>query len=116
MLTYTIALGDRSADTPDLSDHEAADMARLGFRFAEFRPEGGRYRLSPSYRTLQNFDRGTLTFQQAESEARKLPPAKPTTDDALFEVPAGTTPAGTMPAAPAAPAGAPPARTAGQGR
>ena len=65
-------------------------MARLGFRFAEFRPETGEYRLSPSYRTLQNFDRGTLTFQQSEVEARKFSPAKPAADAALFEpAPAG---------------------------
>ena len=85
MLTYTIALGARSADAPKLSDSEADAMARLGFRFAEFRPETGEYRLSPSYRTLQNFDRGTLTFQQSATETRKLPPAKPNADAALFE-------------------------------
>ena len=67
MLTYTIALGERSADRPPLTDREAADMAMLGFRFAEFRPETGRYRLSPNYRTLHNLDRGTLTFQALAS-------------------------------------------------
>lgn len=78
MLTYTIALGARSADKPLFSDVEAGEMAQLGFRFAEFRPETGLYRLSPSYRTLHNLDRGTLTFQQAESETRRLPSPPPT--------------------------------------
>ncbi len=81
MLTYTIALGERSADRPPLTDSEASDMAMLGFRFAEFRPEAGRYRLSPNYRTLHNLDRGTLTFQQSESEsgpaAQRLPVPEP---------------------------------------
>ena len=94
MLTYTIALGDRSADAPKLSDSEADAMARLGFRFAEFRPETGEYRLSPSYRTLQNFDRGTLTFQQSEVEARKFSTAKPAADTALFEPAPATTAVG----------------------
>ena len=67
MLTYTIALGDRSADRPPLTDLEAGEMAMLGFRFAEFRPETGRYRLSPNYRTLHNLDRGTLTFEALAS-------------------------------------------------
>lgn len=95
MLTYTIALGHRSADAPKLSDSEADAMARLGFRFAEFRPETGEYRLSPSYRTLQNFDRGTLTFQQSAAEARKVPagtaPSRPAADAALFEPAPATT-------------------------
>ena len=69
MPTYTIALGQRSADRPPLTDREAADMAMLGFRFAEFRPETGRYRLSPNYRTLHNLDRGTLTFEALASAA-----------------------------------------------
>lgn len=90
MLTYTIVLGDRSADKPPLTDREAGDMAQLGFRFSEFRPETSLYRLSPSYRTLHNLDRGTLTIQQAESEGRPLrvtPPA----DAAAFELaPAST--------------------------
>ena len=87
MLTYTIPLGDRSADKPPLTDLEAGDMARLGFRFSEFRPETGGYRLSPGYRTLHNLDRGTLTFQQSESDSRRLPPitAPPSTDAASFE-------------------------------
>ena len=68
-----------------LSNGRVDAMARLGFRFAEYRPETGEYRLSPSYRTLQNFDRGTLTFQQSAVESRKVPAAKPTADAALFE-------------------------------
>ena len=77
MLTYTIALGERSADRPPLTDREAADMAMLGFRFAEFRPETGRYRLSPNYRTLHNLDRGTLTFEALASATAPVirPPA-----------------------------------------
>lgn len=80
MLTYTITLGARSADRPPLTDREAADMAMLGFRFAEFRPETGRYRLSPNYRTLHNLDRGTLTFEALESAvpvAPRPPAAEP---------------------------------------
>ena len=77
MLTYTIALGERSADRPPLTDREAADMAMLGFRFAEFRPETGRYRLSPNYRTLHNLDRGTLTFEQSESQSGPVAPRMP---------------------------------------
>jgi len=73
MLTYTIALGGRSADRPTLTDREAAEMAMLGFRFAEFRPESGRYRLSPSYRTLHNLDRGTLTFEALASPVAAVP-------------------------------------------
>ena len=103
MLTYTIALGDRSADRPEFSDLEAGDMARLGFRFSEFRPETGRYRLSPGYRTLHNLDRGTLTFQQSDEPRRTVSPARPPTDAASFE-PAPAAPA--APATPAAPAGA----------
>jgi hypothetical protein len=85
MLTYTIPLGDRSADKPEFSDAEAGDMARLGFRFSEFRPETGRYRLSPGYRTLHNLDRGTLTFQQADEPRRAVSPAGPAADTASFE-------------------------------
>ena len=57
MPTYTIALATRSADRPTLSDSEAADMATLGFRFAEFTPEASRYRLSIPYRTLHTSER-----------------------------------------------------------
>ena len=94
MLTYTIALGERSADRPPLSDQEAADMARLGFRFAEFRPESGGYRLSPSYRTLHNLDRGTLTFQQAESDTRPVVRPSPAEPGPLDLAPAGGVVAG----------------------
>ncbi len=62
MLTFTILLGDRSADRPELSLAEASEMASIGFRFAEFRPETGKFRLSPAYRTLHNLDRGTLSL------------------------------------------------------
>lgn len=103
MLSYTIALGDRSADRPALSDLEAGEMAQLGFRFSEFRPESGRYRLSPGYRTLQNLDRGTLTYQQSETEARRAAPPVAPTDAAAFEpapavASAGAAPAGVAPA------------------
>ncbi len=83
MLTYTIALGDRSADRPPLTDREASDMAVLGFRFAEFRPETGRYRLSPNYRTLHNLDRGTLTFEALVGvvEVERVPAADTTALD-----------------------------------
>lgn len=85
MLTYTIALGDRSADTPPLTDLEAGEMAQLGFRFSEFRPETGRYRLSPGYRTLHNLDRGTLTMQQSETEGRHIVSSTPPPDAESFE-------------------------------
>lgn len=85
MLTYTIVLRDRSADAPQLSDAEAGDMAQLGFRFSEFRPETGRYRLNPAYRTLHNLDRGTLTFQQGDAEHRRATAPKPPLDTASFE-------------------------------
>jgi hypothetical protein len=68
MLTFTILLGDRSADRPELSLAEASEMASIGFRFAEFRPETGKFRLSPAYRTLHNLDRGTLTFMAEPGE------------------------------------------------
>lgn len=77
MLTFTIALGARDADRPDLSAEEAVAMAGLGFRFSEFRHETGRYRLSPAYKTWHNLDRGTLTFLQDES-ARSVRESKPT--------------------------------------
>ena len=95
MLTYTIALGDRSADTPPLTDLEAGEMAQLGFRFSEFRPETGRYRLSPGYRTLHNLDRGTLTMQQSETDTRRITPTAPPSDTASFEpAPPKVAPAG----------------------
>ena len=45
-------------------------MAALGFRFTEYRPETGRFRLAPAFRTWHNLDRGTLTFLQDEPAAR----------------------------------------------
>lgn len=48
-------LGDRSADEPSLTDREAGEMAELGFRFSEFRPETGLYRLALSDRTYNRF-------------------------------------------------------------
>ena len=96
MLTYTIALGDRSADLTPLTDREAGEMAQLGFRFSEFRPETGRYRLSPGYRTLHNLDRATLTFEQSGSEPRRAPlPTRLPDDAASFEpAPTKAAPAG----------------------
>lgn len=84
MLTYTIHLADREADKLRFTDQEAAEMAALGFRFAEFRPETGVYRLSHAYRTLQHLERGTLTFEQAPEAPRKKPAPAPA-DGAAFE-------------------------------
>lgn len=70
MPSYTIHLFDRDADRPELAPEEAGEMAALGFRFTEYRPETGRFRLAPAFRTWHNLDRGTLTFLQDEPAAR----------------------------------------------
>lgn len=65
MATYTTLVRDRDAERPELTrEEEAEEMAALGFRFAEFEPEEGRFRLSLPYKTAENLDRGTLTFMQ----------------------------------------------------
>jgi hypothetical protein len=67
MVTYTTLVRDRDAERPELTREEAEEMAALGFRFAEFELEEGRFRLSLPYKTAENLDRGTLTFVQQDN-------------------------------------------------
>lgn len=64
MIRFTLELAGRNPDKPKLTADEAAEMVTIGFRFAEYDPDGERFRLSLPYRTAQNLERDTLTIMQ----------------------------------------------------
>ena len=64
MLTFTTELADRNSRELPLTLAEASQMAEAGFKFAEFEPEYGRYRLSKPYELVIIRDTNTLTIRQ----------------------------------------------------
>ena len=64
MLSYTTELAGRTRRELPLTLAEASQMAEAGFRFAEFEPEYGRYRLSKPYELVIIRDTNTLTIRQ----------------------------------------------------
>ena len=64
MLTFTTELADRNSRELPLTLAEASQMAEAGFKFAEFEPEYGRYRLSKPYELMIIRDTDTLTIRQ----------------------------------------------------
>ena len=57
---------DRDPAKLDLTEAEAWDMWKEGFRFAEFNPETDVYRLSAPYRVAINLDKGTWAISQSD--------------------------------------------------
>jgi hypothetical protein len=64
MPSFTTELADRTSRELPLTLAEASQMAEAGFRFAEFNPEQGRYRLSKPYELVVIRDTNTLTIRQ----------------------------------------------------
>ncbi|SFZ83013.1 hypothetical protein SAMN02983003_1407 [Devosia enhydra] len=64
MLSFTTQLAGRSFRELPLTPDEALRMAEVGFRFAEFNPEAGRFRLSQPYELVIIPDRNSLTIRQ----------------------------------------------------
>lgn len=64
MPTFTTELANRTARELPLTLAEASQMAEAGFKFAEFEPEYGRYRLSKPYELVMIPERNTLTIRQ----------------------------------------------------
>ena len=64
MPTFTTELADRTGRELPLTLAEASQMAEAGFRFAEFNPEGNRYRLSQPYELVMIPERNALTIRQ----------------------------------------------------
>ncbi len=64
MPTFTTELANRSTRELPLTLAEASQMAEAGFKFAEFEPEYGRYRLSKPYELVMIPERNTLTIRQ----------------------------------------------------
>ena len=62
MPTFTTELANRSTRELPLTLAEASQMAEAGFKFAEFDPEYGRFRLSKPYELV--IVRETLTIRQ----------------------------------------------------
>lgn len=65
MATFTTAAaGRKKPDRSVLKYPEAAGMLLAGSRFAEFNPEGDRYRVSVPYRVAPNLLKDTTTNEQ----------------------------------------------------
>lgn len=64
MPTFTTELANRTSRELPLTLAEASQMAEAGFKFAEFEPEYGRYRLSKPYELVMIPERNTLTIRQ----------------------------------------------------
>ena len=64
MPSFTTELADRNRKELSLTLAEASQMAEAGFKFAEFEPEYGRYRLSRPYELVIIRDTNTLTIRQ----------------------------------------------------
>jgi hypothetical protein len=64
MATYKTRLAGRKTRDLELTQAEAEAMFALGFRFAEFNPEQGRWRLSKPVELLIVRDYDELTIQQ----------------------------------------------------
>ena len=64
MLTFTTELANRNTRELPLTLAEASQMAEVGFKFAEFEPEYGRYRLSKPYELVIIRDTNSLTIRQ----------------------------------------------------
>jgi hypothetical protein len=65
MPTFTTELANRTTRELPLTLAEASQMAEAGFKFAEFAPEYGRYRLSKPYELVIIRDTNTLTIRQS---------------------------------------------------
>jgi hypothetical protein len=64
MATFTTHSEGRNVAKLDLKSDEATKMLAAGFRFAEFNPEGGQYRVSRPYRLAHNLLKDTITIEQ----------------------------------------------------
>lgn len=64
MRSFTTDLANRTTREPSLTLAEASQMAEAGFKFAEFDPEYGRFRLSKPYELVIVSDTNTLTIRQ----------------------------------------------------
>jgi hypothetical protein len=64
MATFTTAVAGRKPDRSALKYPEAAEMLLAGSRFAEFNPEGDRYRVSVPFRIAHNLLKDTITIRQ----------------------------------------------------
>ena len=64
MRSFTTDLANRTTREPALTLAEASQMAEAGFKFAEFDPEYGRFRLSKPYELVIVSDTNTLTIRQ----------------------------------------------------
>jgi hypothetical protein len=64
MATFTTTAAARNPDRLALKYVEAVEMLSAGFRFAEFNPEGDRYRVSVPYGVAHNLLKDTITIEQ----------------------------------------------------
>jgi hypothetical protein len=64
MPSFTTDLANRNTRELPLTLAEASQMAEAGFKFSEFEPEYGRYRLSKPYELVIIRDTNTLTIRQ----------------------------------------------------
>ncbi|SEQ02941.1 hypothetical protein SAMN05428969_1614 [Devosia sp. YR412] len=64
MPSFTTELANRTTRELSLTLAEASQMAEAGFKFAEFEPEYGRYRLSRPYELVIIRDSNSLTIRQ----------------------------------------------------
>lgn len=64
MATYKTRLAGRKTRELELTQAEAEAMFELGFRFAEYNPEQGRWRLSKPVELLIVRDHDELTIRQ----------------------------------------------------
>ena len=64
MATYKTRLAGRNTRELEITQAEAEEMFELGFRFAEYNPEQGRWRLSKPVELLIVRDHDELTIQQ----------------------------------------------------
>ncbi|MET3900477.1 hypothetical protein ABIB57_004443 [Devosia sp. UYZn731] len=67
MHSFTTDLKDHDTAKFRLTEQEAWEMQRVGFRFSIFNPLDQDYRISIPFRLLHNLDRGTVTLQQEEA-------------------------------------------------
>ena len=64
MPSFTTDLAGRTQRDIPLTSAEALAMHERGFRFAEFNPEQGRFRLSQPYELVMIPEKGVLTIRQ----------------------------------------------------
>ena len=65
MVSHTVRLDGRKGRELKLKPDEAQAMMEKGFRFGEFNPEAGSFRISRPYETIVIVGSGELTFRQS---------------------------------------------------